>query len=102
MSCSALERNEQDRKEYRALITTHFRPEQLVFADKSHFNQLALRRLYVWSLQGTCAQRYEFFMCGTKYTILPALSLDGILHLEVVENAITGDIFRQFIQGLLP
>ena len=41
-------------------------------------------------------------MRGTKYTILPALSLDGILHLEVVENAITGNIFHQFIQGLLP
>lgn len=34
--------------------------------------------------------------------MLPALSLDGILHLEVVEGAITGDIFRQFVQGLLP
>ena len=41
-------------------------------------------------------------MCGTKYTILPALSLDGILHLEVVKNTVTGDIFHQFIQGLLP
>lgn len=34
--------------------------------------------------------------------MLPALSLDGILHLEVVENAITGDDFRRFVQGLLP
>ena len=41
-------------------------------------------------------------MRGTKYSILPALSLNGILHLEVVENAVTGDIFCQFIQGLLP
>ena len=28
--------------------------------------------------------------------------MDGILHLEVVENAVTGDVFRQFIEGLLP
>ena len=41
-------------------------------------------------------------MHGTKYTILPALSLDGILHLEVVENTVTGNIFHQFIQVLLP
>ena len=34
--------------------------------------------------------------------MLPALSLDGILHLEVVEKAITGDDFRRFVQGLLP
>ncbi|KAH9973656.1 hypothetical protein BJV77DRAFT_936048, partial [Russula vinacea] len=33
--------------------------------------------------------------------ILPALSLDGILHIEVVEKVITGDDFRRFVQGLL-
>ena len=34
--------------------------------------------------------------------ILPALSLNGIVHLEVVENAVTGDNFHRFVQGLLP
>ena len=33
--------------------------------------------------------------------MLPALSLDGILHLEVVENAVTGADFRRFVEGLL-
>jgi transposase len=33
---------------------------------------------------------------------LPALSLDGILHFEVLENAITGDDFLQFVRRLLP
>ena len=30
-----------------------------------------------------------------------ALSLNGILHLEVVENAVMGADFRQFVEGLL-
>ena len=34
--------------------------------------------------------------------MLPALSLDGILHLEVIENGVTGTTFRCFIEGLLP
>jgi len=80
-----------------ALITAHFHPEQLIFADKSHFNQLTVRRLYVWSICGECACWFEFFHRGTKYLMLPALFLDGILHLEVVKGAITGDIFWQFI-----
>ena len=33
--------------------------------------------------------------------MLPALSLDGILHLEVVENAVTGADFCRFVEGLL-
>ena len=33
--------------------------------------------------------------------MLPALLLDGILHLEVVENAVTGADFCRFIEGVL-
>jgi transposase len=33
--------------------------------------------------------------------LLPTLSLDGIIHLEVVENAITGNNFLHFVRGLL-
>ena len=80
----------------------HYHPEQLVFANESHFNQLTLRRPYAWLRCGEHASQHEFQFWGTKYTILLALSLDGILHLEVVENAVTSDIFWHFLEGLLP
>jgi len=89
-----MEHNKQNRQEFKTLVDTHFRPEQLVFTDESHFNWLTLRRPYAWSLRGERTSRFEFFIRGSKYSILPALSLDGILHLEVVENAITGADFR--------
>ena len=97
-----MERNEQDREDYKRNILVHYRPEQLVFADESHFNRLTLRRPYAWAKRGDRASRYEFQFRGSKYSILPALSLDGILHLEVVENAVTGAAFRCFVEGLLP
>ena len=97
-----MERNEQDREDYKRNILVHYRPEQLVFADESHFNRLTLRRPYAWAKRGDRASRYEFQFRGSKYSILPALSLDGILHLEVVENAVTGAAFRHFVEGLLP
>jgi len=34
--------------------------------------------------------------------MLPAISMDGILHLEVLENGITGNDFHCFVQGLPP
>lgn len=101
MTRCALERNEQDCIEYQTLIRTYFQPEQLVFADESHFNRLTLRRPYAWSIQGERATRHELFLRGTKYSILPAISLNGILHLEVLEHAITGNVFYTFVQGLL-
>ena len=90
----ALKQDEQDHEEYRILIVTHFCLAQLVFADESHFNQLTLRRPYMWLLGGDCAYCSEFSAWGTKYSILPALSLNVILHLEVVKNAITGNDFH--------
>ena len=72
-----------------------------MFADESDFNWLTLRQPYMWSLHGECACQYEFSLHGTKYSILPAISPDSILHLDVLENAITGTDFWQFVQGLL-
>lgn len=97
-----MERNKQDREEFKALVHTNFRPEQLVFADESYFNRFTTKRPYTWSRRGERARRFEFSLCGTKYSILPAISLEGILHLEVTKDAITEDFFRQFVQGLLP
>ena len=73
-----------------------------MFADESRFNRLTLRRPYAWSIRGERASRFEFSLRGQTYSLLPALSLDGILHLEVVENAVSGDDFLRFVQGLLP
>jgi hypothetical protein len=36
-----------------------------------------------------------------RYSILPALSLDGILHLEVLDHSFTGEDFRSFVEGVL-
>jgi hypothetical protein len=75
--------------------------KQLVFTDKSHFNQLMLRRPYVWSRCGKCTSQHKFQFHRAKYSILPALSLDGILHLEVIKNTVTSADFHCFVEGLL-
>ena len=37
----------------------------------------------------------------SRYSILPALSLDGILHLEVLDHSFTGEDFHNFVSGVL-
>ena len=97
-----MKRNEQERKQFKTVINTEYRPEQLVFANESHFNRLTMKRPYAWSKRGERASRHQFQFRGAKYSILPALSLDGILHVDVIENAITGADFHRFVEGLLP
>lgn len=36
-----------------------------------------------------------------RYSILPALSLDGILHLEVLDHSFNGKEFCSFVEGVL-
>lgn len=36
-----------------------------------------------------------------SYSLLPALSLDGILYAKVVEGSFTTALFRDFLEGLL-
>ncbi|OAX33524.1 hypothetical protein K503DRAFT_518182 [Rhizopogon vinicolor AM-OR11-026] len=49
----------------------------------------------------TYARRRDFFIRGQRYSILPALSLDGILHLDVQDRPYTSVTFTQFIDTLL-
>ena len=97
-----MERNEEDHEEFKRNVAVHYRPEQLVFADESHFNRLTLRRPHAWVKHGERASHHEFQFRGAKYSMLPTLSLDGILHLEVIENGVTSATFHRFVEGLLP
>ena len=36
-----------------------------------------------------------------RYSILPTLSLDGILHLEVLDHSFLGKEFQDFVSGVL-
>jgi hypothetical protein len=36
-----------------------------------------------------------------RYSILPALSLDGVVHLEVLDHPFNGEEFGDFVEGVL-
>ncbi|KAF8234675.1 hypothetical protein L208DRAFT_1260865 [Tricholoma matsutake] len=83
------------------LVGEHFQPYHFVFTDESHFNRVTLQRPWAWSPRRNRARRRDFFIRGHRYSILPALSLDGILHLEVLDHSFTGEDFADFIEGVL-
>lgn len=33
--------------------------------------------------------------------MLPALAIDGVIHVKIVEGSFTGELFYEFIEGLL-
>lgn len=46
--------------------------------------------------------RYKVSLRGREYFILPALSLNGLLHLKVVRIEVSSYTFLQFVRGMLP
>ncbi|RXW12687.1 hypothetical protein EST38_g13170 [Candolleomyces aberdarensis] len=101
MTRPALERNEELRAQYQAFVGENYTPEQLVFVDESACNRNTTKRAYGWSPDGTRARRRDYFVRGQRYSILPALSLDGILHLDIISRSYTAQLFNEFIDGLL-
>ena len=92
--------------------------DELVFVDESAFNCRTTMQQYGWAPVGDCARRRDFFVKGVKYvrarvlgaqhlivvvkySMLPALAIDGILHLSVVEGSHNGETFENFVDGLL-
>ena len=45
--------------------------------------------------------KYPSLSTSCRFSVLPALSLDGILAVKIVEGSFTTELFKHFIDGLL-
>lgn len=99
VSKRALERNEKLRALFDIKIGELVRdPNMLVFLDEAARNDKTAGRNMGWSLRGTrCIQRRRFVR-GKRYSILPALTLDGIIAHEIYEGSVTSERFYQFLK----
>ena len=123
LSCSlqlqkpAAERNEEIRAAFRMHMGATYQANQLVFVDETGVNRNTSTRRYGWASYGERARRRDFFVRGTKfvgdtlvifiiliivqrYSVLPALALEGILHVDIQQGAYTTELFNEFISSL--
>ena len=85
------------RANYILTIGTYYNPDQLIFLDESSKDERTLSRQYGYSLKNTRAIQKVVFLRGTRYTILPALSLDGILAVDIMVGSCNKERFCNFI-----
>ncbi|KAG8920644.1 hypothetical protein FRC01_000657 [Tulasnella sp. 417] len=97
---TAIERNEAKRANY-LYSAGRYTPGQLVFVDESACNRRTVYRNYGWALSGKRAIKRACFVRGRRYSILPALTLDGIIHVKILEGSFTTESFEEFIDSLL-
>ena len=102
VSGRALERN----VEQRAIFMNRMEdlvedPNMLMFGDEASKDERTSARRRGWSLRGSrCVQR-KCFVRGQRYSILPILTLDGIIAYDIIEGSVTSDRFLQFLQELV-
>jgi hypothetical protein len=88
-----------------------------VFLDESATNRHTAKRSKGWAPIGDRARRRDYFVRGQRYvvivivstdwlisysySILPTISLSGVLHLDIITRAWTSDEFHKYVDLLL-
>jgi hypothetical protein len=96
---AALERNEIVRAHYLATIGEHYTRNQLIFLDESAKDEKSLSRLYGYSPRNTPAQKKVVFVRGKRYTILPAITMEGFVAVDIFEGSCDKKKFVDFVLG---
>ncbi len=99
VSVEAIERNDLDRAAYMNFIGDLITdPAQLLFIDEAAKNEKTANRKFGWSLQGRrCVQR-QCFVRGHRFSILPALTMEGIIAYDIISGSVTSAKFVAFLQ----
>jgi hypothetical protein len=94
---AAAERDDQARAEWLIHITSNYTARQMVVLDESSKDGRTIFRKYGRALSGQDPFLELSFDRGIRYSILPALTLDGYIAVRVVEGSIDGAEFYDFV-----
>lgn len=118
MTRLALERDEKRRNHFQLMIGEQYRSNQLVFVDEAACNRYTSNRGQAWAPIGDRARKHDYFVQGVwyvelasclllispvfgRYYVLPAISLDDVLHLDILTRSWTRNEFCKYIAVLL-
>jgi transposase len=93
----AAERDDELRAVWEGMMAQYTDPELFVAVDESAVDDRTGQRTQGWSKIGSQCVRRMSFLRGVRYSILPALTVNGIIALEIVEGSITKEIFLKFL-----
>ena len=97
MRRAAGERDHELRAEWMYDILNTYTAEQMVILDESSKDDRTLIRKYGRALSGIDPVLTVSLDRGIRYSILPALTLDGYIAIRAVEGSINGEEFFDFV-----
>src|SRR5712672_2612529 len=76
-------------------------PNMLMCGDEASKDERTPNRRKGWSQQGTRCVQQKCFVRGKRFSILPILTLDGIIAHDIIEGSVTSERFVEFLRELV-
>ena len=98
----AREQSEPLRRVYRARMG-QYKAEQIIAIDESACNERTGDRKYGWSRIGEPVETTYSIRRSERWSLLPAMTVNGYLHYTIFQGAITSEIMETFLaEQVLP
>lgn len=97
ISQEALERNDLLRASWQVRMGK-YTSDQLVFIDESAVDDHTNQRAYGYSMLGRACVQRATFLRGQRYSVLPALDVDGIVTMDLFEGSVNKDRFIRWLR----
>ena len=76
-------------------------PSMLIWVDGSGCDRRHCLRKRTYSMRGMTPRDHRLLVQGTRYSAIPVVSLEGINDVCIIEGAVNGNKFEQFIKSCL-
>ena len=93
-------RDDQLREDW-VIRISHFEAHQLIFVDESAADKRNTDRRIGWSPRGVACRVSTNGRRSRRWSLLPALGLNGYLYYEIHHGSVSQECFNTFIQRLL-
>ena len=98
----ALQRSDELRARFMAHVSL-YDPSMLLWIDESGCDRRNSIRKHAYSIRGKTPTDHRLLARGTRYSVIPIMSLQGIHDVCLFEGSVNGDKFEDFVRSsLLP
>ena len=84
-----------------AKVATRYTASQLVVVDESAANERTADRRWGWSPKGVACRQPQSGVRSSRWSILPAIGINGYLEYEIFHGSFNSERFENFIRKLL-
>ena len=94
----ALQRSDKQRAKFKAEVS-RYDPFMLLWIDES--GRYCMRKRG-YSLRGMTPKDHQLMVCGTRYSAIPVISLEGIHDVYLADGNVNGEKFATLLPILQP